>query len=57
MTLIDVEREHILKALHHFRFRIHATAQFLGIDRKTLRIKMRTYGITAENTPSEPTEE
>ena len=45
MTLIDVEREHIDKALHHFHFQINRTAKFLGIDRKTLRIKMRNYGI------------
>jgi DNA-binding NtrC family response regulator len=48
MTLIDVEKEHIVKALRHFRFQINTTAQFLGIDRKTLRIKMRNYGIRAE---------
>jgi DNA-binding NtrC family response regulator len=49
MTLIDVEREHIIKALRHFRFQISKTANFLGIDRKTLRIKMRNYGITEES--------
>jgi DNA-binding NtrC family response regulator len=48
MTLIDVEKEHIVKALRHFRFQINTTAQFLGIDRKTLRIKMRNYGIGTE---------
>lgn len=45
VTLIDVEKEHIEKALRHFHFRINKTAKFLGIDRKTLRIKMRNYGI------------
>ncbi len=49
MTLIDVEKEHILKALNHFHFQINKTAKFLGIDRKTLRIKMRNYGITIEH--------
>ena len=49
MTLIDVEKEHILKALNHFHFQINKTAKFLGIDRKTLRIKMRNYGIKMEN--------
>jgi DNA-binding NtrC family response regulator len=49
MTLIDVEKEHILKALHHFDFQINKTAKFLGIDRKTLRIKMRNYGVRVEN--------
>ena len=45
MTLIDVEKEHIEKALRHFNHQINTTAQFLGIDRKTLRIKIRNYGI------------
>jgi DNA-binding NtrC family response regulator len=45
MTLIDVEKEHIEKALRHFHSQINTTAQFLGIDRKTLRIKIRNYGI------------
>lgn len=45
MTLVDVEKEHIEKALGHFNFQINKTAKFLGIDRKTLRIKMRNYGI------------
>jgi len=49
MTLIDVEKEHIIKALRHFRFHISQTAKFLGIDRKTLRIKMRNYGISEES--------
>jgi len=48
MTLIDVEKEHIVKALNHFHFQINKTAKFLGIDRKTLRIKMRNYGIKIE---------
>ncbi|HDQ03284.1 MAG TPA: sigma-54-dependent Fis family transcriptional regulator [Deltaproteobacteria bacterium] len=45
MTLVDVEKEHIEKALGHFNFQINKTAKFLGIDRKTLRIKIRNYGI------------
>ncbi len=49
MTLLDVEKEHIVKALRHFQFRVKKTAEFLGIDRKTLRLKMRQYGIEAEN--------
>ena len=49
MTLIDVEKEHIVKALGHFHFQINKTAKFLGIDRKTLRIKIRNYGIKIEN--------
>jgi DNA-binding NtrC family response regulator len=49
VTLIDVEKEHIVKALRHFHFQINKTAKFLGIDRKTLRIKMRNFGIKMEN--------
>ncbi len=45
ITLVDVEKEHIEKALKHFHFQINKTAKFLGIDRKTLRIKMRNYNI------------
>ncbi|HPD55961.1 MAG TPA: sigma-54 dependent transcriptional regulator [Smithellaceae bacterium] len=48
VTLVDVEKEHIEKALGHFNFQINKTANFLGIDRKTLRIKMRNYGIKAK---------
>lgn len=48
MTLIDVEKDHIEKALRYFHFQINKTAKFLGIDRKTLRIKMRNYGIRTE---------
>jgi two-component system, NtrC family, response regulator HydG len=45
MRLVDVEKEHIEKALHHFNFHMNRTAKFLGIDRKTLRTKIRAYGI------------
>lgn len=48
-TLVDVEKEHIKKALKHFHFQINKTAKFLGIDRKTLRLKMRSYNINSEN--------
>jgi DNA-binding NtrC family response regulator len=48
ITLVDVEKEHIEKALKHFHFQINKTAEFLGIDRKTLRIKMRNYNIRTE---------
>lgn len=48
MTLVDVEKEHITRALRHFDFRIGKTADFLGIDRKTLRTKIKNYGIDTE---------
>jgi DNA-binding NtrC family response regulator len=46
MRLVDVEKEHIEKALNHFNCHMNKTASFLGIDRKTLRAKIRAYGIT-----------
>lgn len=48
MRLIDVEKEHIEKALRHFNYHMKKTAQFLGIDRKTLRTKIRAYGIGSD---------
>ena len=45
MTLVDVEKEHIKRALGHFHFQIGKTAKFLGIDRKTLRTKIKNYDI------------
>jgi len=45
MTLVDVEKEHIKRALSHFNFQIGKTAKFLGIDRKTLRTKIKNYDI------------
>jgi len=45
LTLVDVEKAHIEKALRHFNGQINKTANFLGIDRKTLRMKIRNYGI------------
>ena len=43
--LIDVEREHIAKTLKRFNGHKGKTAEWLGIDRKTLRSKLRRYGI------------
>ncbi|HOO91386.1 MAG TPA: sigma 54-interacting transcriptional regulator, partial [Syntrophales bacterium] len=48
VTLVDVEKEHIERALHHFNFQIGKTAKFLGIDRKTLRTKIRNYNIQTD---------
>ncbi len=50
MRLVDVEKEHIEKALKHFNYHMNKTAAFLGIDRKTLRTKIRSYGIRAAET-------
>jgi len=43
--LIDLEREHISKTLKLFNGHKGKTAKALGIDRKTLRLKLRRYGI------------
>jgi two-component system, NtrC family, response regulator HydG len=48
MTLVDVEKDHIEKALKHFNYQITKTADFLGINRKTLRMKIRAYAIRME---------
>jgi two-component system response regulator HydG len=48
MTLVDVEKEHIKRALTHFHFQIGKAAAFLGIDRKTLRTKIKNYGIDTD---------
>jgi len=46
-SLIDVEREHIKKTLKMFNGHKKKTAEVLGVDRKTLRIKMKKYGINS----------
>jgi len=49
LTLVDVEKAHIEKALHHFQYQINKTAEFLGIDRKTLRLKIRSLQIKTDH--------
>jgi DNA-binding NtrC family response regulator len=44
-SLIDAEREHIAKTLKMFNGHKAKTAESLGIDRKTLRAKLKKYGI------------
>jgi two-component system response regulator HydG len=48
MRLVDVEKDHIEKALKHYNYHMNNTAKFLGIDRKTLRTKIKTYGIITD---------
>jgi len=43
--LVDVEKEHIAKTLKMFNGHRGKTAEWLGIDRKTLRSKLRKHGI------------
>jgi DNA-binding NtrC family response regulator len=47
-TLAEVEREHILQALSIHQHNISRTAEILGIDRKTLREKIKRYKISSE---------
>jgi len=43
--LIDVEKEHIARTLKMFNGHKGKTAESLGIDRKTLRVKLKRYAI------------
>jgi len=45
LSLDSVEREHIIKVLERFQGRRTEAAQALGIDRKTLREKIKRYGL------------
>lgn len=45
LTLQDMEKEHIRDVLLRFQGRKSETAQALGIDRKTLREKIKKYGL------------
>ncbi len=47
-TLAQVEREHILQTLSLHQHNISRTAETLGIDRKTLREKIKRYKINPE---------
>lgn len=44
-SLRDLEREHIIEMLHRFDGHKRETAEALGIDRKTLREKLKRYHI------------
>jgi len=44
-TLEDVEKAHIMRVLRHVDGHRSRAAQLLGVDRKTLRAKIRRYGI------------
>jgi DNA-binding NtrC family response regulator len=47
-SLADVEREHIERVLREMEGNITRAAAALGIDRRTLQRKLRTYGIEAK---------
>ena len=44
-ALADVEKEHIVNTFRKLDGRIGETSEALGIDRKTLRLKLKKYGI------------
>jgi transcriptional regulator of acetoin/glycerol metabolism len=44
-SLADVEREHIIKTLEKLKGRIDEASEALGVDRETLSVKLREYGI------------
>jgi len=44
-SLADAEKEHIMRAVNMFDGHLGKTSEALGIDRKTLRLKLRKYGI------------
>jgi DNA-binding NtrC family response regulator len=47
VRLAEVERRHIQKTLNRLGGHLSRTAEALGIDRKTLRLKIRKYGLGA----------
>ncbi|MGW8273381.1 MAG: helix-turn-helix domain-containing protein, partial [Thermodesulfovibrionales bacterium] len=53
-SLEDVEREHILRVLQECRGNQSRASQILGIDRKTLYLKLRKYGISDQAKSSSP---
>jgi two-component system, NtrC family, response regulator HydG len=48
VLLSEVERRHIQKTLKRLGGHMTNTAQALGIDRKTLRLKLRKYGLDSQ---------
>lgn len=52
-TLESVEREHISKILEVCNWNKSKSARLLKIDRKTLRLKMKKYGIKSGNNSPE----
>jgi len=50
--LEEAERDQILQTLKATSWNQSKAAQLLGIDRKTLRLKSRRYGLLDEKIPS-----
>ncbi|MEN6521581.1 MAG: sigma-54 dependent transcriptional regulator [Armatimonadota bacterium] len=53
-TLQEVEKEHVTKVLRYCNYNQTRAAQTLGIDRKTLRNKVREFGLGPEIAASSP---
>lgn len=53
-TLQEVEKEHVTRVLRYHNYNQTRTAQTLGIDRKTLRNKVKEFGLGAEIAASSP---
>jgi hypothetical protein len=45
MTLVEVDKKTNEKAFETFSHQISITADFLGMDLNTFKLKIRTYGI------------
>ncbi len=45
-TIHDMEKQHIIKTLHLYKWKYKSTAQALGINRTTLYRKMKKYNIS-----------
>lgn len=54
ISLEDVERDHILRVLAECRGNQSKASQVLGIDRKTLYLKLRKYGISDQARNASP---
>jgi DNA-binding NtrC family response regulator len=53
MTLDELEREYILKVLHHTSGQKKRASEILGINPSTLYRKLLSYGMLQETSPSE----
>jgi len=45
LTLLEVERRHILRVMEAVGFQVDAAAPLLGIPRSTLYVKLKSHGI------------
>src|SRR5881628_3364709 len=52
----DIERRHIVEALHETRWNISRAANRLGVTRNVLRYRIQKYGLRLPASIEEPTE-